>query len=116
MLRVLNVILVVGVVASAFVMYSLEHAARKNERLIALLEREIGNERENIKLLNAEWSFLTKPARLERLAREHLKLDLIAPQQRVGVNELLALLPERPGPLAPQPDQDPIGDMLKGME
>lgn len=116
MLRVLNIILVVGVVASAFVMYSLEHSARKNEREISRLKAEIGEERETIRLLRAEWSYLTKPPRLERLAREHLKLRPIEPQQRITSAELMARLPARPGPLAPQPGQDPIGNMLKDLQ
>ncbi len=116
MLRILNGFLVVTVIGCAFVLYSLEHASRQNERQIAKYKRQIAEEQENIKLLNAEWSYLNKPERLERLAREHLSLRPAEPQQFVKRADLAALLPERPAPLAPESDGDAIGDMLKGLE
>lgn len=116
MLRVFNGVLVMSVIACAFVLYSLQHTSRQNERLIAKYKRDIATERENIKLLSAEWSYLNKPERLERLAREHLQLRPAEPQQFVKQAELSGLLKERTEPLAPQDADDPIGNMLKGLE
>jgi cell division protein FtsL len=116
MLRIFNGVLVVTVICCAFVLYSLEHASRQNERQIAKMKRQIAEEHENIKLLNAEWSFLNKPERLERLAREHLKLRPVEPQQRINQAELAALLPDRPKAPVLGDGADPIGDMLKGLE
>ncbi len=72
MLRILNGLLVLTLLGAAFVMYTLEHDTRRGERRIAKLEAEIQNERELIRLLEAEWSNLSRPQRLERLAAEHL--------------------------------------------
>ena len=49
MLKVFNAMLVVGLVVSAFVLYSLEHSLRKHERHIASLKRQINTEKETIK-------------------------------------------------------------------
>jgi len=115
-LKVFNAILVIGLVISAFVLYSLEHTLRKHERHIASLKREIRTEVENIKLLNAEWSFLIQPARLERLADEHLQLRQARPYQLVRREELTGLVPMRP-PVEPSSESgDVIGNMLKALQ
>jgi cell division protein FtsL len=116
MFRLLNVALVIGVIACSFVMYSLEHQTRKTERQIAGLQQDIRQERENIRLLKAEWSHLTRPARLERLARKHLQLEPMRPEQLVRQAELAAHLPERPVFAAPADGEDAIGNMLKALE
>ena len=71
--KFLNAILVLAVLVSGFVLYSLEHATRgtgaRDRRVSSARLRE---ERESIKLLNAEWSSLTRPDRLQALANEHL--------------------------------------------
>ena len=115
MLKVFNAMLVVGLVISAFVLYSLEHSLRKQERHIASLKREIRTEKENIKLLRAEWSFLIQPVRLERLAEEHLNLRQVRPYQLVRREELLGLMPMRPVVEPSTNSVDPIGNMLKDM-
>ena len=116
MLRVINAILVVGLLASAFVLYSLEHNLRKHERHISALKREIGQEGENIKLLNAEWSYLIRPERLERLAQSHLKLEQPRPYQLVERQELAELLPLRPTLQAKETDPDLIARMLEKLQ
>ncbi len=116
MLRLFNVVLVIGVIACSFVMYSLEHQTRKTERQIAALKQDMRQERENIKLLKAEWSHLTSPARLERLARQHLQLEPMRPEQLVHETELATHLPEPPVFVGPGDGEDAIGNMLKALE
>ncbi len=116
MLKVVNAALVVVLIVSAFVLYSLEHSWRKHERQIASLEREVRQESENIKLLNAEWSYLIRPARLERLAAEHLQLRQARPYQLVRRDELAELMPLRPTVEPASGSGDLIGDMLKALQ
>ena len=116
MLKVVNALLVVMLVVSAFVLYSLEHALRKHERQIASLKREIVQEGENIKLLKAEWSYLIQPARLERLAAEHLQLQQAKPYQLAKGEELSELVPARPVVQASEGEADLIGNMLKALQ
>lgn len=113
MLQILNIVLVLMVLAAAFTLYSLEHETRRGERRIAELKRGILDEQEMIRLLEAEWSNLTRPRRIEQLASQHLKLAPLSPLQLVKDKDLDARLPIRPENRLPEPGTDPIADMLK---
>jgi cell division protein FtsL len=115
-IRLLNIVLVLAVLGSAFVLYTLEHATRAAERRIAQIESDISAEEESIKLLKAEWSNLTRPERLQKLAEERLGLKPILPTQMVTEGDLVRLVPEKPLPPVAPESTDPIGDILKKME
>lgn len=116
MLRAFNAILVVAVLSSAYVLYSLEHSIRGIERQISRSNAAIANEKETIGLLRAEWSSLIRPDRLQRLAEQYLELKRISPEQFVKVNELAARIPEEPPVKLEEQGKDAIGDILKAME
>jgi cell division protein FtsL len=116
MLRAFNACLVLAVLSAAYVLYSLEHSIRGVERQIARSNAAIADEKETIGLLNAEWSSLVRPERLQRLSEQHLTLRRISPDQFVKVDELAARIPaEQPVKLEEQ-GKDTIGDILKAME
>jgi cell division protein FtsL len=116
MIRLLNVSLVLTVLASAFVLYTLEHSTRATERRIVQIESDIKQEEEAIKLLKAEWSNLTRPARLQALAELRLGLKPIMPTQMVTAAELAQRIPEKPPDAPDNQTSDPIADILKRME
>ena len=116
MLRALNACLVLAVLCAAYVLYSLEHSIRGVERQIARSNSAIANERETIGLLNAEWSSLVRPERLQRLSEQHLKLRRISPEQFVKIDELAARIPAEPPVKLEEDGKDAIGDILKAME
>jgi cell division protein FtsL len=108
-----NGALVIGLLVSAYFLYALEHKTRSAEREIALLGAQIRDERENIKLLTAEWSLLTRPDRIEHLAAKHLKLEVVGPLQRISESEIDARVPPEPVIAPGTPGTDQIGDMLR---
>jgi cell division protein FtsL len=112
-LRLVNGALVIGLLVSAYFLYALEHKTRSAEREIALLGAQIRDERENIKLLTAEWSLLTRPDRIEHLAAKHLKLEVVGPLQRISESEIDARVPPEPVIAPGTPGTDQIGDMLR---
>ena len=116
MLRVINIFLVLGVMTSAFVLYSLELATRNGERHIATLNRDIAGKVEEIGLLKAEWSSLTRPARLQALTEQHLKLKRVQASQLITAADLATRVPDEPVTKLEQDGKDPIGDILKAME
>ena len=60
---------------AAFVIYPIKYDSHELQEDIRFLEREIEQERVTIDVLRAEWSYLTRPQRLQELAREHLALQ-----------------------------------------
>ena len=72
MLRGLNLIAVGGLVAAAVVVYDVKYSATYEAQKVARLNNEINQEREKIAALKAEWSVLSAPDRIQRLASKYL--------------------------------------------
>jgi cell division protein FtsL len=86
MLRFVNVCLVLGLVALAYVIYQVKYETRALDAEIASLDKQIDEERDAIAVLRAEWSLLNRPERIERLAKKYLKLAPAKPLQLVTVD------------------------------
>jgi cell division protein FtsL len=116
MFRMINLALIVAVLVAGFKIYTLEFRTRAKEREIVRIEKEIAQEKENIRLLDAEWSYLSSPKRIERLAREYLKLEPVKADQFVELSNLGARLPELPPVDPAATNEDPIGAILKELQ
>ncbi len=114
--KFINALMVIVVLVSGFMLYTLEHATRGSERSIANFEAGIASEREQIKFLRAEWSSLVRPDRLQKLAAEHLKLETIKSTQIVPEGELAARVPAEQQIKLEADGSDPIGDILEKMQ
>ena len=114
--KFINFILVVTVLTSGFLLYSLEHRMRGAERDIAAAERGIDAEIENMRFLSAEWSSLTRPDRLKKLAEQHLGLTTLKAQQIVTLSELGQKVPAEPIVKLEAKGADPIGAIIDKMQ
>ncbi len=106
MLRGLNIIMVGGLVAAAVVVYDVKYSSTYEAQKVARLDNEIRAEREKIATLKAEWSVLSSPDRIQRLASQYLGMKPL-PVAHIGN---FASLPERT-----QTSNDPIGDIIEGL-
>lgn len=100
MVRILNILFLIAVVIGAATVYDLKLAANKSAQRVAELQREIGEEREAIRHLKAEWSLLNKPDRLQNLVErynDYLQLESLEVRQIVTADDL----PARPVMLEP---------------
>lgn len=96
-------ILLFGVSAGLYhVKYSVDHM----ERLGLNLKAKIAEEQAAIRILDAEWSSLNRPDRLQKLSSRYLEL---APLEVVQVVSF-ATIPEKP--TAPIEPADPIGELI----
>lgn len=116
MLKIFNALLVVAVLVAGYALYGLEHATRSEERGIAQTKHKIEETREAIKLLNAEWSSLTRPERIQKLAEQNLNLQPTKAQQFVSIEDLLTKVPETVPVKLEEEGKDPIGDILMKMQ
>ncbi len=88
MLRFVNICLVLGLVALAYVIYQVKYEARALDERIAVLHKDIEKERDTLAVARAEWSLLNRPERIERLAKKYLQLAPANPQQLVILDEV----------------------------
>lgn len=79
------------VIAVGYAMFQVKYEVMQQEETLARLSKEIADSREQIRVIDAEWSYLTRPDRLKRLATRYLNLAPIAAAQIAE----LSTVPER---------------------
>lgn len=82
-------ILLFGVSAG---LYHVKYSVDRMERQGLALKAKIADEQEAIRILEAEWSGLNQPARLQKLTERYLELAPVQVSQVVG----FSALPEKP--------------------
>ena len=70
----------------AFGLFQIKHAVQGLEEEYAGLNRDILASRQQIHVLEAEWSYLNRPERLTGLAERHLDLEPMTPMQIGGLD------------------------------
>lgn len=106
MLRTLDLVLIVMMVAAAAFTYRVKHQAEQKLEDIHHLQAQIRLQEDTIDLLNADWSVLIQPARLQKLVgfyQPELQLETIQPQQIATLNDL---------PTYPKPEEPPVPTLL----
>jgi cell division protein FtsL len=88
MLRFINICLVLGLVALAYGIYQVKYEARALDERIAVVTKEIDEERDALAVARAEWGLLNRPERIERLAKKYLDLAPAQPAQLVILDEV----------------------------
>jgi cell division protein FtsL len=88
MLRFVNICLILGLIALAYVIYQVKYQAHALDDQIVSLNKKIDSERDALAALRAEWSLLNRPERIERLAEKYLKLAPARPEQLVPLDEV----------------------------
>ncbi|MBE0695141.1 MAG: hypothetical protein IH590_18845 [Aquamicrobium sp.] len=93
MFRTTDMVLIAVMVCAAGFTYTTKHAAEAELSKVRKLESAIRFEEETIDVLKADWSLLTQPSRLQRLAeayREELHLAPVEAHQIAEIDELPA--------------------------
>lgn len=68
----LHIIGMMGVVLLlSFLLVKVRYQAQEVEEEVASIERQIDEERQNIRVLRAEWSYLTRPEKLQELVTRY---------------------------------------------
>jgi cell division protein FtsL len=89
--RAVNVVFLAAMIVAAIVTYALKHQAEVAAENIGRLQADIAKERDKIRTLNAEWSFLNQPSRLDALVKEHadyFQLQPFTPDQVAAIDEI----------------------------
>jgi hypothetical protein len=100
MMRWLQVVSVIAAASAAVFVFHVKYRAEAVAERATKLERELDQEKETISLLEAEWSLLIQPARVQELAERHsdrLQLQPLDPEQ-ITKMENLPMRPSGPAP------------------
>jgi hypothetical protein len=96
--------------------YDMKFETRRLEDRAAQLERAIEDEKDNIALMRAEWSHVSRPDKIETLARDVLKLEPAKAEQMISQADFQALLARRAATSAASDtagQQDAIGALIR---
>ena len=74
------------VVAVGYAMFQVKYEVMQQEQTLAGINKHITDDREQIRVLDAEWTYLTRPARLQQLADRFLHLQGVSSAQIVDLN------------------------------
>jgi cell division protein FtsL len=108
-MRLLHILVIGALVAAAAYVYEIKFESTLQAERLAKLRLEIRKERDAIATLRAEWAKLDNPARIQGLARRHLKLRPVDATQIDSFDKL----PSRPVEASPQELDDPIGAIIE---
>lgn len=92
MKRALTAVSVLALGGVAYGMYQLAYEVKRLEDQLIALNRTITQQREAVEVMRAEWSYLTRPDRLQAMVGRHLSLEAVPPHRMVT----LSSLPPRP--------------------
>lgn len=102
MIRPVTILGLALIVVLAAALYQLKYEVRGLERVLAAAEANLNGEKETIRVLGAEWSFLNRPSRLQALSDRYLMLaPMTQPQLRA-----LTDIPLRTAEPLPPGDED----------
>jgi cell division protein FtsL len=110
-MRFLNLCVLALLVAAAAYVYEIKFEATLRAERVAKMRGDIQRERDAIAALRAEWSTLENPARIQGLARRHLRLR---PPDSAQYDSL-ERLPERPSAIVQSPATDAIADKIEDL-
>jgi cell division protein FtsL len=92
MIRLSTIAWMLLVAVSGYAMFQVKYEVMQLEDELTRVNHQIAQSREAIHVLNAEWSYLNQPARLDQLAKRFLTLGPIAAAQVGRIDSL----PQRP--------------------
>jgi len=100
------------VVAVGYAMFQVKYEVMQQEQTLAGINKQITDDREQIRVLNAEWSYLARPSRIEDLSARFLHLGSVnsiqilppsAVPERADTGAPLAATPAAPTATAAAP-------------
>ncbi len=87
-LKFSTVLLCALFIASIALLFTVKHKVLRVSKEVYKINNDIMHVQQNIEVLEAEWSYLTHPVRLEQLANRYLALEPIVYTQIIGYSLL----------------------------
>lgn len=100
-MRLINFVSLGILLGLVFLIYELKYETRRLEARAATLSKEIAEEKDNLAVMRAEWSYRSRPELVEQMAGELLGLQPVKPEQIIPFEDIAVNESRRGGPGAP---------------
>ena len=88
MSRIPTVLWILVIVVASFMLYQLKYHVQALERQVAQTSHQLEAEKEALHVSAAEWAYLNRPERLERLAQQYLGEDALTVSQIASTQDI----------------------------
>ena len=95
MTRIAGLLFFLTAASAALFLFHIKQEVREMEEELGIVHHDILRHQETIQVLEAEWSYLNRPARIAELAGRHLDLQPLAARQFVRIEDLPYRTPNR---------------------
>jgi hypothetical protein len=88
MRRSLSVAAIILTALMSYGLYNMKYEVRRLEGRLGELKQTLASERQAVQVLRAEWAYLNRPDRLQKLSDRHLDLQPVQVGQMTDLHEL----------------------------
>ena len=91
MIKITHILLFFSVLGVIFFNYEIKKNYNNKEKEISTLNNLISEKKQNIKLIKAELAYLSRPERLQSIAKQQLNMKEILPTDIWNINDISKL-------------------------
>ncbi len=95
MIKVSHILLLISVLGIIFFNYEIKNTFHHKENEILKLKELISEKKENVKLIKAELAYLSRPERLQSIAKQQLNMKEILPTDIWNIDDISKLYFEK---------------------
>ena len=95
MIKITHMLLFFSVLGIFFLNYEIKKNYNNKEKEISTLNNLISEKKQNIKLIKAELAYLSRPERLQSIAKQQLNMKEILPTDIWNINDISKLYFEK---------------------
>jgi hypothetical protein len=112
-MRLINFVSLGVLLGLVFLIYELKYETRRLEIKAAALTKEIAEEKKNLALTRADWSYWSRPEVVEQKAGELLGLQPVKPEQIIPFDDIASNV-GRPGAPGAAASKKPVAQETTG--
>ena len=95
MIKITHILLFFSVLGIIFLNYEIKKNYNNKEKEISTLNNLISEKKQNIKLIKAELAYLSRPERLQLIAKQQFNMKEILPSDIWNINDISKLYFEK---------------------
>ena len=95
MIKITHILLLISVLGIIFFNYEIKNTFHYKENEILKLKELISEKKENVKLMKAELAYLSRPERLQSIAKQQLNMKEILPTDIWNIDDISKLYFEK---------------------